>query len=571
MIVGIIAGGGGGGTGPTAGFSVTVPSGTVGSDLTAFPVYVPLEDMPSSFWAAVAPDGSNIRVYNGSDVLIPFDLAIFNHNMQTGTLFVRTNIAAASATTFTVRLDGSGLLAVNDANGRNAVWADYEVVTLLGFDPRDRTGKNEIRSSGDASFAKSTVVRTFTQDPHQGGTFDGTHHYLVDTDAIYKFDTSWNLVDSNVTPIADSGLPVVNHLGDPCVKDGKLYIPLEFYTSGSSSNEHIAVYNCSDLSFDTAYDISAVNKEVSSICFCTRDNLFYVTDYITHTIQKYNTSFVHQGAFTFSVANAPQDMQGIEWFKGAFWIVSDALDEVMRVEYNGTGIRNLPASDTAQGLFGVSVTGNLEGIWAVGDKLYVLSDPSSANSFVTSYEDFDEPLFAGSGYVTAGGPQIQFSCAELTAWTMGASGKITNKSANRALVSYYDRVGATGTNDRATIAYRSSSTTVAVWDDQNTWILPSPVFDPSTSTYFRAHATYNGSTRRELFINGTSRGSQTSITAKTGLSDFALGFEDSTEGELWIGEIGFAYLRSGILSNDWLAAEYLNLNAPATFLDIVEL
>lgn len=559
-----------GGSAPRA-FSVTVPSGTVGEDLTAFPVYVPLAEMPPSFWADVEPDGSNIRVYNASDVLIPFDLATINFTLQTGALFVRTALAAASATTFTIRLDGNGLLANNNANGRNAVWADYEVVTLLGFDPADRTGKNELRVSGDSSFAKSALVNTFSADPHQGGTFDGTHHYVVDTNAIYKFDASWTLVATNSDPIGDSGLPTVNHLGDPCVREGKLYIPLEFYTTGSSSDQHIAVYDTSDLSFDTAYDVSAVGKEVSGICFCTRDNLFYVTDYITDTVQKYNTAFVHQGAFTFAVANAPTKMQGIEWFKGAFWIVDDELDEVMRVNYNGTGIRNLPPSSTPNGLFGVAVTGNLEGIWAVGDKLYVLSDPTSANSFVTSYEDFNEDLFAGSGYsiTTAAPPQI--SCAELTSWTMAASGKITSKTQNRALISYYDRVGGSGANDRCTIAYRLSGASIAQWDDTNTWMMPSTAFDPGTSDYFRAAVTYQGSAKRELFINGTSRASQAPITARTGFSDLLIGADDADLNEVWQGEIGFAYLRSGVLSANWLAAEYLNLNAPGTFLDIAEL
>jgi hypothetical protein len=29
--------------------------------------------------------------------------------------------------------------------------------------------------------------------------------------------------------------------------------------------------------------------------------------------------------------------------------------------------------------------------------------------------------------------------------------------------------------------------------------------------------------------------------------------------------VGFVYLRSGALSADWIAAEYANLDAPATF------
>lgn len=144
---------------PTASSAtVTVPAGTVASNLTAFPLMIDLADMPSAFWAGVQADGGNVRVYQSDGVtLIPHDLTFINKTGQTGRIFAKTGLLAASDSTVVVKTLStlSSKLAVTDANGRNAVWSDYEVVWIFP-DKSNRTGKSYSQVFGAAITSPET-------------------------------------------------------------------------------------------------------------------------------------------------------------------------------------------------------------------------------------------------------------------------------------------------------------------------------------------------------------------------------------------------------------------------------
>lgn len=559
-------------------YLVTVPPAEVSADLTAFPLYIDLADMPSSFWDKVNKKGGNIRVYSAGDVQIPFDLAIFQKASQKGTLFVRTNISAAAGVTVKVVLETNPgkrrRLSAGHIYGRNAVWADYDMVTLFGPDTSDRTGKiTQVRGNGDQRFLNPTVEHTFTEDPHQGGTWDGEFFYMVDTNAIYKYDATWTLVDTNADPIGDAGITDTNHCGDPTVKNGYLYIPLEEYPNSPYNNQHIAVYDARTLNFVKSYNISSAGHEISSICFCEKDNLWYITDYVGNRIFKYTRDFKLVGQFT--VDGVITNPQGIEWYDEAFWVVGDDLDEVFRIEW-GTGktLKQEGSSTTAQGYFGETVTGSLEGIFKVGDSLYVLSDPSAANSFVTKYEVFDYPLSAGGGYnnpATGVSSSIDFdNVPSRNIFTIGVSGAVDDKAANRALVTYRGNVGNVTTNLRITLGYRQAEASFGLWDDVNTWLMPGTDHDPATGVWHRYHVVYNNTTHRKIYVDGAVIATSGAITARSAMLSVNFGRDDGDNNEVWTGKIGFGYLRNGVLSDAWLAAEYSNLNAPASFYGIVE-
>lgn len=549
---------------------VTVPAGTVASDLADFPLYVRLSDMPSDFWDNVSFDGGNIRVANSVGTAIPFDLAFFYFEDEDGVLFVRTDLAAAMDTTVKIVCSVTDLTrkALSDLNGANDVWADYEAVTLLGADARDRTGKGVWKSVADPQLLARTVAHTFTQDPHQGGTFDGTYHYIVDTNAIYKFDASWTLVDTNATPIADTGLASVNHLGDPCNVGGKLYIPLEVYPSGPYANQHIAVFNCSDLSFDTSINISAQAHEVSSICHCPIDGRFYVTDYAVGAIHKYEMDGTYVSVFTTSPSMAGTSPQGIEFYQNAFWVSMDSTDEVVRIELDGAVS---PGATGVNGYFGSEVSGNLEGIWRVGDSLYILEDPTAANSIAVQFAPHDMPLGAGGGQsrsIADTWSRID-GLASTSTFTLGATGRITSKATNNALASY--AVGTAGSGVRATLSYRLSTTTMGVWDDTNVWLEPAVDFNPAITDYHRYHMIYQGTARRDLWADGTLIATDLTLTAIGGSANtLYVGVEDTTGNEEWSGFVGFVYLYPGALSGDWLAAEFANLDDAGAFYAVAE-
>jgi hypothetical protein len=124
--------------------TIRVPSGTVASDLTNFPVMVRLSDMPARFWLSVQKNGGDIHVKTTGGTVIPHDLVRINCAKREGLLFFKaSSLAAASNDDFLITCGDRSLskLAASDGNGRNAVWSDYAVVWC--FDEMvDRTGTN---------------------------------------------------------------------------------------------------------------------------------------------------------------------------------------------------------------------------------------------------------------------------------------------------------------------------------------------------------------------------------------------------------------------------------------------
>jgi hypothetical protein len=110
--------------------TITVPSGKTASNLSNYPVYLRLSDMPANFWSAVSSDGGNIRIKQSGSV-IPFDVVVIDKVAKTGTIFFKAStLASASSNIFTLDLTGGALLTSTDPNGRNAVWSAFDWVWM---------------------------------------------------------------------------------------------------------------------------------------------------------------------------------------------------------------------------------------------------------------------------------------------------------------------------------------------------------------------------------------------------------------------------------------------------------
>jgi hypothetical protein len=568
---------GGGGGGPFFA-SFTIPSGTVASNLTNFPVMVRLDDMPAGFWTHVKADGGDIRVKTTAAALVPMDLVRFDPDAEDGVLFfLAASVLAASDNEWEIHYGdpANDLLPNDDANGREAVWAAYEAVFTLGESGGDdRTGNGAMAQiHGDPDlFVRDPGETSPDIDSHQGVCWDGTHYYTVDTNDLYKWDASWNLVDSNTDPVGDAaigGSPTVNHCGDPEVHDGRLYIPIDRYpNSGGLYNSHIAVFDPSDLSFIEAFDISAQAHEASSIAYCPVDGLLYITDYDGNnsTIYKYDPlDGSYEGTLTTDKA-IPQ-RQGITWWRGFFWVSQDANDETLRVSYTGeVSTGNL--SGGSGGVFGYTTTGNYEGIGHTNDALLQLIDAATPGpENVQTWRPRDDALCAGGGALAESATPFLKATgrSSLATYTLACSAAVASVGANRTAVSYW-REAAGVTNTRQVIAYRHANLTLALWDVNNSWLDASPAIPPTLNQSYRMHAVYNGTTGRTFYVNGAQAATQAGITAVPSTLDTIRMFnEDDTLGEQWLGTLGFVYLYPGVLSAAWIAAEYENLNTPATF------
>ena len=548
---------------------ITVSSGTVGSDLTDFPMIIDLRDMPASFWDNVRFDGGDIRCRDAIGNDLPTDVIYFNLDAQEGYVAVKQTLTAASDTTVYLHYGDYTLtrLAPTDPNARNAVWSDYEVVFFLGDSLEDRAGTVvSIVNSGESNNLEPTDLHTFTQDPHQGLTFDHEERvwYVTDTNALYKFSEDFTtLLASNLDPAGDTGIVGADHCSDLCVRGEYLYLSVnDFEASGSPVTiEHLCRFNKSDLTFDKSADIFSTLADVSGWGYDQSTGLLISSTWPDMgTIYFWNPESL-EFDHTLTITNiSPTDnrIQGIEYWQNAYWLSSDKFDEVFRCGLDGV----LQSS----GLFGDEVSsGNFEGICAYDNSMVVLRDPSVGNSSARQYAPLANDLAVGGGclyrdietdYREVGG------LSSFTTWTVGVSFRM-NTNKQQALLTYRDASSGT-TNDRMTVAVDDGDK-MAVWDNLNSWLYCTPNEDPLL-TWHRSNVVYVGTTERRLYYDGAQCGVDTTITARDSQFDMiGIGTDDESRAEAADSDIAFVYLRGEDLGSDWIAAEYLNINNSTGF------
>lgn len=555
--------------------TLTIGSGETTADLTNYPLYVDLAHMPASFWANTN-EGKDLRASIGGSQ-VPVDVIWCSVAEQKGAAFIKIP-SFPTATSTTINLSGDAVsdrAAANSTYGSQAVWSPFLAVFLLGITAGDdRTGGAQGRIFGNPDFFELIATTAGDVDSHQGVDSDDTYDYTTDTNAIYKRDAAGSLVTSNLDPIGDAaigGSPTINHCGDVLHHNGLLYIPMEAYPAvGGLYNAHIGVFNASDLSFVTAYNISAQGHEAASIAHCDRDDLLYIVDYDANnsTIYKYQTNGTYVGTLTTSVAIT--NRQGITWHWDYFWISSDTNDETVRVSYTGD-VTLAPAGGFAGIGFGQPAGIAYEGIGHRDDALLQLIDPGATERF-EAWRPLRMSKGAQGGISCPGsvnGSLIANGRASHTTFTMGCTLIVDAKAQNRCAVSYLDESAASGTSRRAIIAFRNSTSTLALWDFSNSWLEPSPTVNPTLGQSYRVHGVWQGTTARRIYIDGTQRNSAAPITAvPNDLDTIIIGHEDADTLERFSGDIGYVYLAPSALSAAWIAAEHSNLNDPANFYSI---
>jgi hypothetical protein len=551
--------------------TITIASGKVTANLANFPLYVDLADMPAGFWTDTR-DGRDLRAFVGA-AECPIDLVWIDVGTQKGALFVKVpTIFTAAVTTIELRWNGASTsYPVTAPYGRNAVWSDYETVLLLGeTGGDDRTGKSMATINGDPDLFELTATSSVDVNSHQGVCWDGTHFYTVDTNTIRKWSAAWAVVATNADPLAAAaigGSPTVNHCGDPDVRDGRLYIPIDCYPAvGGLYNSHIAVFNAADLSFIESFSIAVTGIEAASIAYCDRDKCLYIVDYVSDNDLVYRFDpLTGTPRGTLKLDCAIPAKQGITWWHDYFWISQDTNDETVRVSYSGECSKGNLADGSGGIGFG-SLSTEYEGIGAKGDSIVQLID-SGADERIQTWRPYRLAKSAQGGMRNLGtSSNVKANGrASLTTYTLAVSMIVDTGGANRCAVSYLNPAALASANQRQVIAHRHTGVTVSIWDASNSWLDASPAVS-SVGTVRRVHAVYDGTTSRRLFVDGTQRNSQLGIVAlPASRTELRLTVEDDDVLEPFNGRIGFVYLRGSALTAAWIAGEYANLNSPNTF------
>ncbi len=109
--------------------AITIDATQVGSDLTDFPVYVDLSDLPDEFHNNVKMDGSDIRVTTSDETTeVPREVVWYDAGTDTGELhFKAPSISSSSDTVFYIYYGNASASepAADATNGSQNVWSDY--------------------------------------------------------------------------------------------------------------------------------------------------------------------------------------------------------------------------------------------------------------------------------------------------------------------------------------------------------------------------------------------------------------------------------------------------------------
>lgn len=546
-------------SGAAGGTNIRIPPWRLASDLTAFPVLVDLSHLDDSFWEGTTESGGNIRVTNAADTPLPCDVVFFDKGVRQGRLFFKANLSASVPNDFKVITEPGGVTPdPTSTYGRNAVWSAFEA--MFAFESLvDRTGKGHDATLSGASSAYDYSVTAVSPsvNSHQGIAYDGTHRYVIDTNRILKYNSSWTLVDSNTTPLADTGTPDVNHLGDGTIHDGELFIVYERYPNSPYDNQHVAVFDPATLDFIRTYDISAQGHEVSSICWDATNGYFVITDFTSPgytKLHKYDEDFNYLGFITIP---STSKIQGIEYYGGFFWLSTDSKT-LYKLSLDGT---------TRTVAWSGSISGYMEGIAAVGDgSFFILFDgsPSAVYTFGLSATS-GEPGWLN---LMGGGQAKTNAVPVFTSWVIGAS-YIPRAATQGAIVSY--SVDETANTSRSTLVHRNGSS-LGIWNSTDTWLDPAGTTMALLNEY-RGHMLHDGTTRRRIFFNGLLRGTDETVAQRPPAATtpiLFIGAEDASLSERVSGSINYVYLHDGLLSNEWIAAEGLSWLQPSMFYDVLD-
>lgn len=532
-----------------------VPAVQVSANATAFVTRVDLSQASDLWWGALNDNGvGSIRIRK-ANVDIPFHVVWIDAGLKQGELYFRSNLVNTSDNVFTIEVvQGASAPAATDPIGRNAVWQDYGWAGSWFEDGIDYTGNgNDAVIVGTVASEFGPVVSANNNGNwFQGVAFDGTYWYGDKTNELRKYNSAFVQQAINSDPVGASGIPGANHCGDIAVMGGELYVPIGKYPPSGPNNQHIGVFNISDLSFNREYDISGNGHDVPCIIWNADEACWVVgtfdgpTDPNVMKLYKYDTSWNLLGTVTLP-AVIPYK-QGIAWKSGFYYIMSAPT--------SGGGVIWKVATDMSTAIqVWTSGGAEKEGMELVGNDLYFISTGGVNTLYKLPYlgtlGEVGWLTLASAGNAEVGG------LPAFTNWTMGATVKLSAlPTANGAILSYSNN--STTDGNRATLMAQDGPDRFALWDSGGFLAGPT-ITSADVGVRRRLHRTQNNTTDRKIWFNGAlSNTGLTPVQRPAGGTPARLfiGAEDLSYNERINAKIGgIIYLRNGVLTPEWLDME----------------
>jgi len=162
---------------------ITIDPSEVSGTLTDFVTAVNLGDLPAGFHTAVKTNGADIRVTKSDgDTEVARDVSFYDSANDEGALyFLADSVSPSVDTSFYIYYGNAGAsdYAVGATLGRNAVWADYEIVTPLDTVPTaslvDHTGNGNNGASIGGMVAGDLVDAPVGRGLQLDGTDQGVN------------------------------------------------------------------------------------------------------------------------------------------------------------------------------------------------------------------------------------------------------------------------------------------------------------------------------------------------------------------------------------------------------------
>ena len=119
----------------------------------------------------------------------------------------------------------------------------------------------------------------------------------------------------------------------------------------------------------------------------------------------------------------------------------------------------------------------------------------------------------------------------------------------------------------ATILRTNTSINWGLWNSSDSWLMGG---GSASNQPYRLAATHDGTPSRKLYVDGVEVVDNTVAQRPTSGAMLFIGASRASAAETFRGAINLVYLRNGILSADWLAAEADNWLDPGSFYSVSE-